>query len=361
MAQTITTLQKFILKSNEKCEKKHDVVVQLFFYFSHTKTSMTYIPTKQTASNIKFQASLVALIAIMSVTMSLDSVYATTTVTNNPAISCGSEHWGLKEHDGAGTAGPGSFTDTNHDCTNDTTYKSRTNAAKLQVELDSTVNQYEISWDAVFQGEDPWGITDNDEGNAENHNSAFDSLSSTHNYNLKTQWVWTNDQTPYSGDSDNVAANFLTNLWFQKDANTILVIDFLVDRLESDDGDWVQASISDASPWWLSGADGLQYYEPFCKKVDGITEYHFNVVLDTNNRAADSWWESVANVDDEIDEAFDWTGYINEGSTCSSTDPGNRSDYDIVDQETGIEIQALEDLTGTSNVEGGFSWSELYY
>lgn len=296
---------------------------------------------------------IAAILVVALATTSIASAYALT-VTLDKGLGCGKKNWGIKNHQNDET---GQNTFGMHDnCTTVLNqYKGRNNNVKIHTGISGGVVE-DIAWQAIIQGTDPWGNSDTS-GGALNHNTAFDNLASdqTTDYQLKTQWVWTNDKKPATTTS-NIKANYLTNIWFDNGAGKVLVIDFMWDRLGNSNGNWVQETISDQD----TGADapGTQYYVPFCKSEGGEIVYHYNVVLDNTSKTVNVWTEKTANIESYIANAFAHS--YNMQSGCSNSSPGTRGSYDIVDQETGIELQIF--TAGHSGaVEGGYSFSELWY
>ena len=225
--------------------------------------------------------------------------------------------------------------------------------------MDGDPKKYGIAWSTIYQGTTPWDENADDDGGAVYDNPAFplDSDQTT-DYNLKTQWVWTQDESP-NNDNDPVYANYLTNLWFVWDkpgpGKYLLVIDFLWDQLEEDGytGNWKQRHISDQDYM-----PGVQYYDIYCEKPSEDTIYHYNVVLDNTSTTAGTWNEKTANIERHIANAFAYPYDKTKG--CTDSTPGSRSNFDIVNQESGIEVQAQE-AGATGTAKGAYSFSELWY
>ncbi len=245
-------------------------------------------------------------------------------------------------------------------------YFGRNNTAVLVNRIDGVNDPVEdIAWQAASQGTSPWGW-DGDDVQPQISNGNYPVIGANKNFNLKTQWVWSNDLLPDSASS-NIKANYLTDIWFRHstDPNKVLVIDFMWDRLEvnTSTGQWKQGSISGDSD---TSTTSQQYYNPFCRKTDTKDVYHYNVVIDnTTNLSAGTWKEITANINNYINEAFNDT-YVekNPSNPCSSLTisggSASRSSWNVIDQETGIELQIFTQNHG-GRVKGAYSFSELWY
>ncbi|MDE0525667.1 MAG: hypothetical protein OXI27_03615 [Thaumarchaeota archaeon] len=296
------------------------------------------------------------IIIVLAVSMvGMGTAYALT-VTQDKGIGCGNRNWGERDH--PNNVGDVDFGKTWW-CSNSVSYEGRYNTAVITTELDGDPENEDIAWSAIYQGTTPWNENADDDGGAVYDNAAFplDSDQST-DYNLKAQWVWTQDESP-NNDNDAVYANYLTNLWFVWDKpgsnDYFLVIDFLWDQLEENGytGNWKQRYVHDQDTM-----PGVQYYDIYCEKINGDTVYHYNVVLDNTSTTAGTWNERTANIETHIANAFSYS--YDRDDECTDSTPGSRSNFDIVNQESGIEVQAQEDgATGTA--KGAFSFSELWY
>lgn len=300
---------------------------------------------------------LVPILAVLVISMSVGTAYALT-VTQDKGMGCGSKNWGEREYDNTYTGIDHSF-GKNTSCNNVFSFEGRYNTAVMTTALTGNTAVDDIAWQAIYQGTNPWGENADTDGGATYDNSAFplDSDQSS-DYQLKTQWVWTQDKSPNSSDKS-IYANYLTNLWFvwdkEGDHDYFLVIDFLWDQLEEDGdtGNWKQRTVSDQDTM-----PGTQYFDIFCEKIDGDTVYHYNVVLDNTSTTAGTWNEKTANVESVIADAFSYSYDRLDG--CTDSTPGSRSNFEIVDQESGIELQAQQPgATGT--MKGAYSFSELWY
>lgn len=302
------------------------------------------------------KALLSALIVFTIGMIGVGTVYALT-VTLDKGLGCGDRNWGERDY-------PGNDPDVTFGstwwCGDSSSYEGRYNTAVITTELEGDPDRWDIAWNAIYQGTTPWNENAYDDGGAVYDNNAFplDSDQAS-DYNLKTQWIWTQDESPNS-NNESIYAHYLTNLWFVWDKSGsndyFLVIDFLWDQLEEDGytGNWKQRYVSDRD----SDAPGIQYYPVYCEKINGDTVYHYNVVLDNTSTTAGVWNERTANIESHIANAFSSSYDLKR--SCNDSTPGSRSNFDIVDQESGIEVQAQVDhATGTA--KGAFSFSELWY
>ena len=301
---------------------------------------------------------LVPILAVLVISMTVGTAYAFT-ITQDKGIGCGAKNWGEREAGNDNTSGSDASFGKNTSCNNVSSYEGRYNTAVLTNQLSGSPAVNEIAWQTVYQGTTPWGANAGTNGGATYDNSAFplDSDQST-DYQLKTQWVWTQDESPNSSNKS-IYANYLTNLWFVWDKagsdDYFLVIDFLYDQLEEDgySGNWKQRTVSDQDYM-----PGVQYYDIFCEKINGDTVYHYNVVLDNTSTTAGTWNEDTTNVESYISNAFSYSYDTLNG--CTDSTPGSRSSFDIVDQESGIELQAQQS-GATGKIKGAYSFSELWY
>lgn len=296
--------------------------------------------------------------------------------TIDPGFGCGNNWWGVKA-----SALPESnmfWFGKKPNCTVDpahpTGYKGRTNVLFIhEFRPGDSSQQFATEWQAGIQGADPWG----NRGSLDNGinplvtNTNFPAPA-TPNYNLKAQWLWTNDVRPLT---DQINANYLTNLWLVN-SNSYMVIDFVWMQLTStgNNGNWQQkiyTSSTDASKG-TGGAPGYQVYQPYCERWDkagtgtgNINVFHYNVILDNTSHGSNQWIEKISNINTRLNEATTYAGYVDGGSDqygqqCTTFTPGSRSSYNIVDIETGIELSA-QNFGKSGRVEGGFSNSDLYY
>ena len=303
----------------------------------------------------------VPLLAVLRLTLTIGTAYAITDTEDKNHL-CGNNYWGEREYQNDFSGDDVVFGKT-WQCNNLASFEGRYNTAKITTEMTGNPSQYDIAYSAAYQGTTPWDKNADQDGGAVNDNTAFplDSDPSS-DYNLKTQWVWTQTGSPNSSN-DSIYANFLTNLWFTNDVTGtnpdkyFVVIDFLYDQLEEDgtSGDWKQRTVWDTE-WWIPGT---QYYDIFCNEdPDGNFIYHCNVVLDNSGTSAGTWNEYTGNIDSYIDDAFSES--YDQTNGCNDSTPGNRGDFDLVDQESGIELQAQES-GATGKVIGGYSFSELWH
>lgn len=309
----------------------------------------------------------VLALAILVSGSSMPLVYASG-VTADPGFGCGNRQWGVTNYHNDET-NQASFGKA-WDCIgNLTAYKSRQNVVKLHTAVTSTHTAPWISWQAAIEGCSPWGTCDT--GGAGHpevtipshyHNSIFDRPNSlaTQNLSLHGQWVWSNDARPASSSS-NVEAHYLTDIWLvHKTNNKRVVIDFMWTKLVNSGGFWAQqTNIFDVDPV----AIGTQYSPLTCEKDgSGLDTYHYNVVLDSTTHNPDTWADKTANISAYITDAISRT-YSNsgQGPNCSSNTPGgSKSNYDLVDIESGIELQVNNSIS-TGAVTGGYSMTDLYY
>ncbi len=304
------------------------------------------------------------LIAVIAVTMvGFGTAYALT-VTMDKGIGCGPKNWGIKEYQNNDSGTSVAFGYQTNCTTTNFTYHGRSNVATIETEINGSYPVNRIAWASVFQGEDPFGNIDtcttcdngsDTVGHASNHNSNFPEPAEE-SYDLKIQWIWTNELKPATTTS-NIYANYLTDVWLEDTSNNVVVIDFLVDRLKNDNGNWAQDQV---------GNVGTTYYTPFCKvddrgtpsTLDDLDVYHYGVIVDTNDsRAVDTWHEITPAVSTYISNAFTAT-YTQNG--CGSNDPGVITSFDVIDQEQGIELQIFT-ANDDGKVKGAYSFSELWY
>ena len=288
------------------------------------------------------------------VIISMESAYAFT-MTLDHGLGCGSRNWGIKEYQNDYSGIAVDFGRT-HSCTTDFTFHGRSNVAIIENEINDNYPSQHISWVAIFQGEDPFGNKDNQNGHAKYHNTIFPK-SATYDYNIKVQWLWTNDKKPEYSFS-NIYANYLFDLWLEETSgNNVVVIDLLVDRLKNNNGNWAQDSV---------GNVGTTYYPPFCKVDDRGTRsthddlevYHYGIIVDSNDsRVKDVWHEITVDISRYISDAFR-VSYVQ--NDCNSRYPGSVNSYVIENQEQGIELQNFR-YGDEGAVKGAYSWSELWY
>ena len=81
-------------------------------------------------------------------------------------------------------------------------------------------------------------------------------------------------------------------------------------------------------------------------------------MLDNNTTRAGVWNERSVNIDRYIGDAFKYS--YDRTSGCTDSTPGARSNFVIVDQENGIEVQA-RDAGATGKAKGAYSFSELWH
>lgn len=288
------------------------------------------------------------LTAVMALTIAvsgtLPNASAVFDVLLDTNFWCGARYWGVKNHQNddpvASFGWPSSCVGPPFP------YYGTGDYVKLRSAITrNSAPQWDISWAAAMQGTDPWGTT----GNPIVMNGNFPH-DSTKNYTLEVKWLWTNDQKPTNSD---IRAFYLSDLWFKNPSNNKrLVIDFMVDRLAASGGNWVQQG---------SGGVGSFYYTPYCNKEGGIDTYHYNKVIHDSTTTAGQWNTVTRNINTDINNAFSHTyGTGGNGIACSSSSPGARSSYNLVDSETGIEVQATA-VGGKGKAEGGFSKVRLSY
>ena len=322
-------------------------------------------------------AALMTLI-ISASGMGIPYAAAITEKTLDPGLGSGNNWWGVK----ASTLSEsnqywfGKLSNGSVNPAHPSGYKGRTNVLFIhEFRPGDNTKQFAIEWQAAIQGKDPWN---NNGGNPNGiapliSNSNFPAPATAPSaYNLKAQWIWTNDKLPLT---DQINANYLTDLWFCKvdasnnctNASDFIVIDFMFEQLKSsgNNGVWQQNIVSDAD---ILFTPGTQYYTPYCniETKSGINHhvYHYDVVVDNTSHGSGTWNEKIANVDQYITDAFNHS-YASGGSGgCTHTIPdgatGHRSSFKIVDQETGIELSA-QNFGKSGRVEGGISNSDLYY
>lgn len=275
-------------------------------------------------------------------------------------IGCGHGYWGVKNYQNDNGFHDDFKFGKLKDCTDnpaEASWFGRDNYVKLAVHNDGAKAE-DIAWQAIIQGNDPWNCPNCAADNFPPQNSYTDNFphDATKNYNLRVQWLWTNDLKPEaSAGADNLRAYMLTNLWFKSpNTNRIVVIDFLWDALSNNNGNWQQKSFIDNDLF----ATGTQYYDTFCRFDGTYHVYHYNVVLDNEARSANTWYEKVVNINTYIDDAFG--SHYAQTDGCSSNDPGARSFNEVLDIETGAEIWNRY-ASDYASFRGGYSFSELYY
>ncbi|NWG37537.1 hypothetical protein [Nitrososphaera sp.] len=293
----------------------------------------------------------------------------------DPGFGCGDSYWGIKSGQYEYDQYKYGKEDNNNNCgTILYTYYGRTNIVKLHTFLPGDMSQqYATQWQAAIQGTDPWGnygqYAWEHPPEILNGNGAFPASTSP-SYNLKAQWLWTNDAKPLT---DNVYANYLTNLWLVN-TNSYIVIDFMWMQLKSNGSSpysWVQNIVTDQSSTTKGNtanpASGIQYYQPYCDREPGAggtykNVYHYNVVLDNTSHGSGQWIEKVASINSILTQATTYGGYVQAGpfGNCTTLTPGTRSSYSIVDVESGIEV-AAGSYGKSGKAEGGFSNTDLYY
>lgn len=302
---------------------------------------------------------ILAMLVVIAITGMIMGTAHALTVTINKDLTCGDRNWGersfpINNRRNSVAFGSGS------DCSHTSQYLGKYNTAVITTSLMGYPARYDTSWQTIFQGTTPWNENAARHGGATYDNPAFPLASEqSRDYQLRTQWVWTQDESPNQSGRD-VTANYLTNLWFIWDrpgtnADYLLVIDFMWDRLEERGrtGMWQQDPVRDASPY-----PGVQYYKPYCDSPSHDTIYHYNVVLDNTHTSAGRWNEKTINIDRYIEDAFSQVYEMQSG--CRDNTPGSRSDFVIADFESGIEVQALRP-GATGIAKGAYSFSELWY
>lgn len=317
-----------------------------------------------------FSAGVVLIVAASGTGMPLAA--AVVTANEEVGVGCGIGYWGVKNYqnptyDDTNPVFADKFgkLDTCADNPNRSTWIDRDNYFEAKVRNDGATAG-KIAWQAIIQGEDPWGTpwnpsTENKAPTKRTQATDKFPILSTNDYTLKGQWIWTNDLKPTPTNADGTTtAWYLTNIWLKDidapTSNNYVVIDFMWDAVTDSGGNWVQKSYTDQDP----SASGNQYSDTFCNDSDGdgIVVYHHNVILDITNVAANTWWERSTNINTYLNDAFNSHYDLTTG--CTSTDPGTRSNFKIVGIETGIEI--YNSVAGASaSAKGGFSMTELTY
>lgn len=345
---------------------------------------MARINYKNSTRNIKtFLLSFTMMILIISVSgTGMPFAAAITEKTLDPGLGTGNKYWGVKASNLPESnqywfgKTPSGGINPNHP----SGYEGRTNVLFMhEFRTGDNTQQYAIEWQAAIQGKDPWGNNGANPGSngiaPQSSNANFPAPASPGSpYNLKTQWLWTNDVKPLT---DQINANYLTDLWFCKvdasnnctSASDYVVIDFMWEQLSStgNSGNWQQNIVSDTNNIF-NPSPGTQYYNPYCniETNRGVSHhvYHYNIVVDNTSHGADAWNEKIANVDQYITDAFNHSYNSGGFGGCSHWIPdgasGHRSSFSVVDQETGIEISA-QNFGKSARVEGGISNSDLYY
>lgn len=328
---------------------------------------------------LMFSAGMILIIAASGTGIPI--VAAITEKTIDPGLGCGNNWWGVKASSlpESNMYWFGKKTDCTVDPARPTGYKNRTNVLFIhEFRPGDSSQQFAIEWQGAIQGKDPWGnngsLNNGKAPKVANTNFPAPATPSSGSYNLKAQWLWTNDVKPLT---DQINANFLTNLWFCKvDVNKncpytsdYMVIDFVWMQLKStgNSGSWAQNIVSDAD----SSSPGTQVYVAYCESVkasDNIHNtnvYHYSIVLDNTSHGSNQWIEKISNVNQYITDAFNHSyPHGGAGGTCTHNIPdgatGHRSLFSITDQETGIELSA-QNFGKSGRVEGGISNSDLYY
>ena len=310
------------------------------------------------------------ILSFFIVSGSMVTVFAfETEITDDRGIGCGDLHWGIKnfKNDAEGL----NYFTRNFECNpipdNSPYFENRDNVAVLHTEI-VTPESNSFRWQAIMQGEDPFGHLDTDDGNAMTHNSNFPYDEIDENLRLRVQWVWSDNQTPTSSD-DALKARFLTNLWFEHktatDPRVLIVMDLLVDELitNSGNGNWMQVDSVNVDP----DSPFENYSVQHCNLIDkppGTDDeliYHFSVILNNATTTKEKFKEQATNIKDMISAAITYGGYDDRGGCENDPQPlGNIGDYQLVDIEQGIELNALPSTADdTGAIEGGYSFSEL--
>jgi hypothetical protein len=306
---------------------------------------------------------------------------ALTEKTIDPGLGCGNNWWGVKasSQPESNMYWFGKKTDCTVDPLHPTGYKGRTNVLAIhEFRPGDSTQKFATEWQAAIEGRDAWG------NNGSLNNGKAPLVANTNfpapatpplgtAYNLKAQWLWTTDALPLT---DQINANYLTNLWFCKvdgtnrcpSSSDYMVIDFMWMQLSStgNSGTWQQSFPAD-----LSSEQGTQYYAPYCDREDSTTigvktnVYHYPIVLDNTSHGSNQWIEKISNIDSYITDAFNHSyGVGGNGAACTHSIPdnasGHRSLFSITGQETGIELSA-QNFGKSGRVEGGISNSDLYY
>lgn len=304
----------------------------------------------------------IAAIVLLGSGGSMMVAQAVTEVTQDPGIQCGNKHWGYFEKNNDVGARTGYFP-MHPDCISvvGSSYKGKYDVAVVNVGFTSYKSAGYTGWSGIIEGCSPWTSRCDSTGSETrikslNHNTAFNIPNSlaTQNLNLKAEWVWSRDKSPENAQSS-LDHKYLTNLWFKhKTTGKLLVIDFMWDKLINYQGTWEQQAVSDTAP-----APGTQYYYPNCANEGGVDTFHYNVVLDNTYLAPDTWRTKTVNINSYLNDAFSSLNYA-PGGSCSSTNPGARSNWDLLDIESGIELVAGNSIS-KGEARGAFGHTQLYY
>jgi hypothetical protein len=280
-------------------------------------------------------------------------------VTFDSEFECGDKYWGIKNW---GNKRPEDYSfGRSGDCSdNELQPKIPANKNDGLTHYARVVSQTfdsdrkSLAWQAVIQGRDPWGNS---------NNSTFSNkfpLPSQLDYNLEVNYLWFNDNTskPWYG---NVKANLLVNLWFADAVSpktsdgqfkNVLVIDFAYANLiNNGNGQWIQnASVSEGQP----------YYKPYAEPNPDFPEqivYRYNYVVDNNGTTEEEWHNSSRiGIDGIIDDAFNYNYEFFNGTEAGKP---SRSNYQLVNIEAGAEV--WNDMGASGVIVAAFSNVELYY
>lgn len=292
------------------------------------------------------------VLVMMMVTSGVVPAYAITHLPMDEWISYGPLEWAVKNYQNE-MYDDGEFgrdTDASDSGVSTECDGSFTNFIKLQVEHDGAFTD-KIAWQGIMQGTDPWGNAHSEDtfpfGTPENNiykavdeDGSDDNLptSGTQSVTVDTAWCWTDNFQP-DASSDNVKANFLVDLWYYDSTNDqAVVIDLMVDRLYNNGGTWAQDNAFNV---------GDNYSTPkYSGTTNGVDVWHYGVVVEDTSTSANTRYTFSSNVNDYINDAFnyDYTG----------SDPGSRSNFQLVSVECGIEI------TGGSSSDGGKAEGQYY-
>ena len=301
-------------------------------------------------NNILFGSLTVGFLAVTILSFGLTPALAAVThLPEDEYLSYGYREWAVKNYKNQhndldasfGRNIYGSNTGVSSDCSS-----SYTNFAKLHVENDG--NSAGIAWQGIFQGTDPWGNRSIDNYRLGTQDAIYDSYendlsddnlpeSGTAHITASMQWCWTDELQP-DDYNDHVKGNILMNLWYyDEDSNKAVVIDLMFDRVRNSNGSWVQDNGLDV---------GDLYSTPHKSTDGGKTVYHYGVVINDRDTNENSLYSATVNVDDYIDDAFDYN--------YSGSDTGSRSNYQLVSIECGAEI------TNSYSYDGGALNTEIF-
>jgi hypothetical protein len=294
-------------------------------------------------------------------------------VTLDSEFECGNKYWGMKNHLNPG--GPNYNFGKKEDCTDNLEEPpipsgngSLDNYVKITTTNDGS-KDHSITFQSAIQGTDPWDINATSDGGAIDYNNKF-PLAPDLDYQLEARYIWFDDEISRP-EGGNVQANLHVDLWFAdtKSPRTedgqyknIMGIDFGFAHLGNIDSESSAYSpVTEYGHWQqrVSIEEGKSFFPPFARTHNGQTLYLYNVVVDTDGKNPEQWYETQPiSINKFIQDAFSYDEY--ETSDGEEQDKPIMSDYELIDIEAGVEIwNELEGDAGT--LTAGFSNVRLTY